>query len=414
MSDGVRNLHYNLNYLMEGKCMNVKVLGTTHVGYLLAKEEALDFGGKAAGVCYMPSDFETLMNEPKEKTLARVNDTLKSGHHSVYDHVSYNLLFESIPKILAMVLNNEGIYTTSEKSARYTQMKPSEEELFLYNKWNDIFKGLITEKYFEKYLAYFEGNEKRASNAVKKLAQENARYMISVFTPTTMIYSVSFRQINYIVSFFEEFIETAEATSFNQKLKEAMLEFIEELPAEIKEPLLTASEKGRKISLFDSRVERKEEFSENYCTTYKGTFAELAQAQRHRTLDYKMRFLPEAEFYVPEILKENDELSKEWTKDITSIAHVYPQGMLVSIRERGTYEKFILKCYERLCGCAQLEIALQTKKTLDNYLEQTKETNVEVYEELEKISKGARCTFPCFKCNKRCVWGAKEALTRKI
>ena len=127
-----------------------------------------------------------------------------------------------------------------------------------------------------------------------------------------------------------------------------------------------------------------------------------------------MRFLPEAEFYVPEILKESGELSKEWTKDITSIAHIYPQGMLFSIRERGTYEKFILKCYERLCGCAQLEIALQTKKTLDNYLEQTKETNVEVYEELEKISKGARCTFSCFKCNKRCVWGAKEALTRKI
>lgn len=394
--------------------MNVKVLGTTHVGYFLSKEEALDFAGKAAGVCYMPNDFETLMGEPKEKTLARVSDTLKSGHHSVYDHVVYNLLFENIPKILAMVLNNEGIYTTSEKSARYTKMNPSEEESILYNKWNDIFKKIITEKYFEKYLAYFEGNEKRATVAIKKLAQENARYMISVFTPTTMVYSVSFRQINYIVSFFEEFIKTAETTDFNQKLKEAMLEFIEEIPAEIKENLLTASEKGRKISIFDSREERNEEFSENYCTTYNGTFAELAQAQRHRTLDYKMRFLTKAEFYVPEILKENCELAKEWTKDITSIAHVYPQGMLVSIRERGTYEKFILKCYERICGCAQLEIALQTKKTLDKYLEQTKETNHEVYEELKKCSNGARCTFPYFKCNKRCVWGAKEALTRKV
>lgn len=394
--------------------MNIKILGTTHIGYALSKEEALDFGGKAAGVCYMPNNFETLKNEPKEKTIARVNDTLKSGHHSVYDHVSYNLLFEDVPKILAMVLNNEGIYTTSEKSARYTKMQPSESENVLYLKWNDIFNKLISEKYYSKYLVFFDGDEKKAKNAIKKLSQENARYMISVFTPTTMVYSVSFRQINYIVSFFENFISEEENTNFNIMLKKAMREFVEKLPSEIKEKQLNASEKCRKISLFDERKERKETFGEVYSTTYKGTFAELAQAQRHRTLTYQMRFLEENEFYIPEILKENSELSNEWYSDIKSLENVYPQGMLVSIRERGTYEKFILKCYERFCGCAQLEIALQTKKTLDKYLEQTKEENNEIYCELKKYSNGARCTFPNFECAKRCVWGAKDALTRKI
>ena len=35
---------------------------------------------------------------------------------------------------MAMILNNEKEYNTSEKSARYTKMKPSEEEEKLYNK----------------------------------------------------------------------------------------------------------------------------------------------------------------------------------------------------------------------------------------------------------------------------------------
>lgn len=394
--------------------MNVKILGSTHIGYVIKKNEALEFGGKAAGVCYMPSDFESLVSESHEKTMARVNDTLISGHHSVYEHVTYNLLFEDIPKILAMILNNEGIYATSEKSARYTKMQPSEEERILYDKWNEIFKKLISDKYFTKYLAFFDNNEKKANNAIKKLAQENARYMISVFTPTTMMYSVNFRQINYIIAFFENYIEEAEDGSFNLKLKEAMKEFLANIPEQIREPLLNSAEKGRKISFFDSRENRTEEFGENYCTVYKASFAELAQAQRHRTLDYKVRFLKEPEYYMPEILKEDDELSNEWNKDIRSLAHVFPQGMLISLRERGTYEKFILKCYERLCGCAQLEIALQTKNTLDKYLACTKDKDVEIYEELKKYANGARCTFPCFKCGKRCVWGAKDALTRKI
>ena len=128
-----------------------------------------------------------------------------------------------------------------------------------------------------------------------------------------------------------------------------------------------------------------------------------------------MRFLDTFEYYVPELLKGHDDLIEEWGRDITSVAHLYPQGMLVSIRERGTYEKFILKCKERLCGCAQLEIALQTKETLNKYLAATKESGEdEIYEYLLKHSKGARCTFPNFKCKKPCIWGAKDALSRKI
>ena len=167
--------------------MKISVLGSTKVGYMLPKEEAVDFSGKSAGICYLPDTIETLFNEPVENTAKRANGNIKNGHHSVFGHVTYNLCFENIPKILAMILNNEKMYNTSEKSARYTKMSPSPRENVLYLKWIDIFKKEISKK-------YPDFNPKR----VEKLAQENARYMISVFTPTTIMeYSVPFGQLNY-------------------------------------------------------------------------------------------------------------------------------------------------------------------------------------------------------------------------
>ena len=176
---------------------------------------------------------------------------------------------------------------------------------------------------------------------------------------------------------------------------------------------LNADAKNRKFSLFSERKNRKEEFGENYCTTYLASFAELAQAQRHRTLSYEINFLEKPQFYVPPIIRGTD-LEKEWIEDIRSLEKNFPQGMLVKITERGTVENFILKCTERLCGAAQLEIMEQTEETMKKYLEATKESNPEVYEYLLPYSKGARCTFPGFKCTSPCVFGGKGALTRKI
>lgn len=383
--------------------MKISILGSTKEKYILPKEEAILFSGKAAGICYMPDTLDVLFNEEKEKTLKRANRTLISGHHSVYDHPTYNLALEEIPKILAMILNNEGMYTTSEKSARYTKMKLEDKEKELYEKWIEIYSKEIEKEYPNI-------NEKQ----VLKLAQENARYLISIFTPsTTMEYSVSLRQINYIMNWFEDFIKYAEDTSFNKMLKPFLEEFNENLK-ELRVEELDSSVKNRKLSLFDDRKNRKEEFGENYCTTYKGTFAELAQAQRHRTIDYKIVIPEENEYYVPLIINDNDKLKEEWIKDISSLADRYPQGLLININERGTVENFILKTKERLCGCAQLEIMLQTKEILDRYLKETKESNKEVYEYLKQYEAGVRCKYKGWKCTAPCIWGPNKALTRKI
>lgn len=109
----------------------------------------------------------------------------------------------------------------------------------------------------------------------------------------------------------------------------------------------------------------------------------------------------------------NTELEEEWLEDISSLEKYYPQGMLLKINERGTLENFVLKCTERLCGAAQLEIMEQTKETMNKYLEATKNDEA-IQNYLLPYSKGARCTFPGFKCTMPCVFGGKGAMNRKI
>ncbi len=379
--------------------MKIKVIASTKVGYVLPKEEAIDFSGKSAGICYLPDTVETLFAEVPQKTQRRANENLESGHHSVFGHAHYNLILEGIPKILAIILNNEKIYNTSEKSARYTKMETSEDEKILYEKWIEKYKEVIKKEY-PKF------DEKK----VQKLAQENARYLISVFTPSTIMeYTISFEQLNFIISWFEDYIKDEPETKFSIQLKKAMKEFLEALP-DLKVEKLNPRVKGTKLSLFAKR-ERQEEFGENYSTTYLASFAQLAQAQRHRTLSYEMTVLEKPQFYVPRIIR-GTELEEEWLKDISSLEKYFPQGMLVRVNERGTVENFVLKCTERLCGAAQIEIMEQTVITMNKYLENVKNPTIKNY--LLPYSKGARCTFPGWKCNSPCIFGGKGAMTRKI
>lgn len=383
--------------------MKTRVLASTKVGYELPIEEAIKFSGKEAGICYMPDTIDAILEEPEEKTMKRASGNMSSLHHSVFGHPTYNFAFEGMPKIMAMVLNNEKLYCTSEKSARYTKMQPSEGERELYEKWIEIYKKRIHE-------VYPTIEEKQA----QKLAQENARYLISVFTPATVMgHSIPFQQFSYVLHFMEDFVQKEENTNFNKLLKPYFQEFVD-LHPDFKVEGINPDSKNRKLSLI-SDIERDDEWGENYCCSYWASFAQLAQAQRHRTLSYEI-YEPSIHddlYFVPPII-EDTELEMEWLEDIESLSDRFPQGKMVLINERGTVENFVLKCKERLCGCAQLEIAMQTKVTLAKYLRNTKETNERVYNYLMQYATGARCTFPDYQCVKPCIWGAKNALDRLI
>jgi thymidylate synthase ThyX len=381
--------------------MEIGLIGSTN--NIKTKEEALEFGAKMGRVCYSEEGFNDGTSESNQRVLERL---LNSGHHSPFDHIQFNFEFKNIPKFGAMILNNQRPYVTSEKSARYKKMKLTEEEQVLYSKWMGIFQQEIEEKY--PFLT---------EQKVTKLAQENARYLTSVFTPTHMAHTISFRQLNYFVHWFEDFMFAAPWSEFNDKTKEFMIKFNKTFIDEsnLYEKRLNPKIKNLSLGIFSDRDFFPVEFGEDYSVVYKGTFAQLAQAHRHRLIDYEIvnleSSLKNPEPFVPLILSSN-RLVNEWENDFYSLAKNFPQGTLINIHETGNYKDFITKATERLCEHAQWEIMNQTHCTLQNYVEST--SNSYVRDTLLPYTKGPKCTFPNIKCQEPGPFGKKLALERRV
>lgn len=376
--------------------MEFEVYATTNFGSENVPEKFNKMGGELAGICYMSGTLKDVISKPESKTLRRAEMVKENRHHSVFDHEYITLYLQDVPKMFAMLLNNEKAYTTSEKSARYTKMAVKGIELDLFVKWKEIFVKLIKDKYGD--VPYFD------SKRVEKLAQENARYFMSVYTNTSLAYTTSFRQLNYLYTWLKDIDK--HPSPLIRKLKttaDCFCNFLEKEHLVDHKIADLADERG--FSLI-AKKDRVEYFGDVYSTKYLGSFAELAQAQRHRTLNYEMRELDKKSYYIPRIIQNDDFLKSKWIEDMVKVEDLTPQGQLVQIYERGTPENFILKMKERLCTCAQLEINDQTKETLKKYIANT--TDLDIKSTLEKYNKGARCTSG-FKCNTPC--GFKEGIT---
>lgn len=376
--------------------MDIKVIASTAVGQIATKNDFEMYSGRAAGVCYMANTFDDLLNEDKEKTLRRIRQTKLGGHHSVYEHASFSLYLDGVPKIIAMLINNEKQYSTSEKSARYTKMLLSSKEQNIYNKWLEIFKSKITKLYAKDYPSFF------TPARIEKLAQENARYLTSVFTPTSMVYTTNYRQFNYIVSFIDKLIAKEDKNKFETKLTPYLEEFVsklKELPYYDED--LARNDKCRSLSLLGNGTRVEEYFGDVYATSYKASFAELAHSQRHRTISHTISVL-EGEYYIPEILRDSESFVELWLSDLRELASEYPQATMLEINEMGTLDAFILKLKERKCTYAQLEINRICNDTLKKYEHALRMKVHPRAEEIIACTKGSRCTFPDFKCTAPC------------
>ena len=391
--------------------MKISVIATTGNG---DKNFADNLGSKAAAVCYMRENFDVIQNESADKTARRVTLTKASGHHSVYDHFAITLLLEDIPKLLAMLLNNENDYTTSEKSARYTKMATSGREKELYEKWLGIFKDKIVKAY---------ANEPYVMKAAEKLAGENARYIMSVLTPaTTIVHTISYRQFNVLYAFakkmqggthplavaiapaLKEFCAELEKTGFvDEKLVEKAMErggF----------SLFFGGNSGESGDFQGKSGGQNEVFGDVYLVKYRASFAILAHLHRHRTIYYSMSLPDEAEFYIPPIIRDDAGLVEQWQSDMQSVASTFPNGMMVDVVERGTIEKFIMKAKLRHCARAQLEICNLTMDTMRRFYEKGDER----ISEMVRPYLGMRCTFKDFKCGEPCAFADGIRGTRRI
>lgn len=380
--------------------------------------EQMLLSGKFGGTCYAKEGYATIRTQPVEKAIKRAESTAKRGHHSVFQHGVVNMEIVC-PKLIAMLLNSIGVSNTSEKSARYTQMHPeTKQEQRLYDKWHDIiYQEIIT--HYEKHFTEIE---------VDKLAYENARYMISVFCETSMVYSLPFRNIFYVMDWIKGMrknLKKMEGT-FNQRLYKEL--------ASLEEAFLNVVGKE---NFHDNKNEyfrfmpvqatgeydddNQEYYGDVYTARFLASFAQVAQEQRHRTTRVKINFSGknpnEFGFYVPPIIK-NTKYESEWLEDISSIGDVYPQGMLVSVTEQGLFEDFALKCKERMCGRAQLEIMQVTEQVLCRFIENRNNLSRANQKRLNSITEDdkpcARCGYDDFICSDGCTWGKNGAMSRLI
>ncbi len=392
------------NIIEPTRQMNIAVVASTKANHNLSLNQALAIAGQNAAVCYMKGTHADNMREPEEASIARALKAVKDGHHSIFDHIKYSFDMIKFPKILAMILNNQKIYDSSEKSARYTQMKDdvSDVERALYDKWLQIFKNRI-----------FSIDPKIDEQKIIKLAQENARYLTSVFTPTELVHTLSIRQINYLRHRVKIFVSARYVNDFIESIKPYMQEFLRLTDFLHIEGLNDG--KGCRLAFFDYDEHRDEEFGQSYCIKYSGSWTQIAQGQRHRTTDIRVNFINSSlpsnlRHYLPPMLAGTP-YEDLWYIAMDSVDHLHPQGGLVSVVERGKHEDFILKSQERLCYCAQAEIANQTWLNLQRYLEETARNGSNVYDKLEPFDYDLRCAAQ-YECATKCQHYKKDQRSR--
>ena len=259
--------------------MTVKVVGLTTTDETqiscITNYDYLLNGGHSANICYTQKSYDEICSEERYKTINRAQANMENKHHSVFGHDNIELYFEGIPKIIAMLINNEKEYNTSEKSGRYTTMFGTDKENELYNKWQEIYKEVIKKEYpNEQYL-----NDKM----IEKKAKENARYLLSIFMRTKMKYTTSFRQLNYIYDFTCKMIKEETTNPLKQALKPYLEEFRDVLDSTGFIVDGIKDYRNREFSLIQDDNSFDEVFSRCYSTNYDSTFPALADLQRHRS-----------------------------------------------------------------------------------------------------------------------------------
>ena len=406
------------------------------------KRLALYDTGVKAAVCFKdgnitPEDIRA--TETEAKIIKRGINTILSDHTSPSEQPTVSLEITGIPKILCMILNNEHLYAADERSLRYTEVKESsyisKKEVELYNKWLSIFISILNTKYLDFFLKYNKGSTKeqtarKASNAIKKLAQENARYMVSVFMPTTLTYTVPLAQINKICLYMDRIIADPHnefeqllipyLKEFTQNLKDLdvlvtkhdVIKLCPDLAQEDSDTLLYQNNKSIDLSLFAERnkfsgINLPNEYGTTFSYNMEISLASLAQFHRHRTINYEM-LTPNKknmQFYIPLLLEDNPVLSKEWQEDILSVKNVYPQGTIVKVNANGPLKHLVNYVgKERACDRAFLETEdMFTNVFLpDIYAGLLSSGKTELAETLKPYVGRLRCMYPDYNCPTPC------------
>ena len=167
----------------------------------------------AAKLCYSNSDISSLMDGlTEDKTKAFINMLVSIGHESVMEHVSFTFGIEGISRACSHQLVRHRIASYSQKSQRYVNENgfdfitpPAISELPEAESEFDRIISEITESYAkiadlltEKHKADFiaQGlDEKSAASKARKLANEDARFLLPNACETKIVVTMNVRSL---------------------------------------------------------------------------------------------------------------------------------------------------------------------------------------------------------------------------
>ncbi len=368
--------------------------------------------GTIGGECYSTEGMPALASQPKEKAFTRADNCANGGHLSVFGHFVATLELVDIPKALCMLLNNNHINNTSERSMRYTNMKNActPDDLILYDKWKEIFYNKIEKTYSEKYPQIF------TKSLITKKANENARYIISSYYKTRMVYTNDIR----------EFTNISRTIDYVLSLGEDMPSFLKGMKEELSEFNILLKGTGLVFQYFNDQREKSFSllsknnkvintyYGDCIADTYKMSLSCIAQLQRHRFLNISIAFDKTPNFFIPEILKDDKKLVDEWLKDCNQNADRFPQATLANVNEIAPANLIIKKDYERLCNSVQQELCMVCLEQAKRIAENMDENNPELKQQFARLT-GSRCLWQeGFKCPTPCGYVEGVKCTRKI
>ncbi len=140
----------------------------------VCKEEPIDIVERCASVCY---------NSTPTSTHKIAKSCAKSGHMSVYEHVSFTFMIENVSRALLAQLTRHRHAAYSVQSQRYCDMSNCE---FVIPESIDFFAAWDT-------LRYIKDAYKAMINA--GVPKEDARAILPNATPTTLAFTVNARAL---------------------------------------------------------------------------------------------------------------------------------------------------------------------------------------------------------------------------
>lgn len=156
------------------------------VELLLYTPEPLELIYKAARTCYSPDGFLSIQVKNQEKMKDLINKIIKSGHHSVLEHISFSFAVDGVSRALTHQLVRHRLASFSQQSQRYVE--------YTEDKLDFIIPKTIKDKqaYKDKIKDIFSFYREMIDSGVPK---EDARYILPNATTSKLVMTMNYREL---------------------------------------------------------------------------------------------------------------------------------------------------------------------------------------------------------------------------